>query len=258
MEKSIALLILMSFSFWVIGQDDLCVFETQGAGILMKEGNVSPVMKGDLINKKSTLTLGSAATLIAINKQGDAYKVMQEGDYSYKDLLQHSASKEDGSLTKKYFKLVWNEIVGATEERTIIGGVFRGEQLMTFPIDSAQIAGSKLTFQWTTEEVNSHYFLFLRNAKTDQIVKYGVSGTELTLYRDHDIFKDSEEFEWSVSASEFPNLNNIVFNSFTLIDRARYNENMENYKGLMADLKALGLSINQIENSICETYGICK
>ena len=129
---------------------------------------------------------------------------------------------------------------------------------MLYPADSSSIAGSKLTFQWKTEEDVAKYYVFVRNIETNDIIKIGTNGSEITLYQDLSIFSEGVTFQWAVATTEFPNLDNIPFSTFDLIDRNEYYKRISTYHNLSADLKELGLSNSEIEKSFCETYGICK
>ena len=178
--------------------------------------------------------------------------------YAYKNVLSHKAIENQKSLTSKYFKLIWDELLKRKSSKTIIGGVFRGDVLMEFPKDSTQTASSKLTFRWKEDSETSQYFVFIRQKDSEDAYKFATNGNELTLYKSNPIFYDGNEFEWSVSTSEFPNLKNIPFYTFTLIYRSEYETLKSNYKDLIDDLKAVGLSDTEVEDELCETYGICK
>ena len=71
-------------------------------------------------------------------------------------------------------------------------------------------------------------------------------------------FNAGNQYEWSVSTEEFPNLKNILFYSFTLIQRLEYKALKERFSEVISDLKTLGFTDSEIEESICETYGVCK
>ncbi|BAO74636.1 hypothetical protein WPG_0406 [Winogradskyella sp. PG-2] len=204
------------------------------------------------------MLVNESTKITAINSKGEAFQISKSGEYNYNKILEHNVLKNAKGLTSKYFKLIWDELLKKNSGKTIIGGVFRGDLLMQSPIDSTMLASSKLTFKWTTDKDTPQYYLFIKNIETEEIFKFATNGSELSLYKDHSIFSQGVSFQWSVSISEFPNLKNIPFYSFTLIDRVEYESIKTSYKDLINDLKTLGFNESEIENSLCETYGICK
>ena len=257
MEKSIVVIIFCCFTFLLKAQDSLCVFKLNGSAYVKTTNKLQPLSKGKFINKNQTLILDSSSKLTAINASGEAYKVESNGQYKFKDILKLK-TQQSGSLTSKYFKVIWDEFVKKEEGSTVIGGVFRGDILMEFPKDSVMLASSKLTFSWKTNEVDSSYYVFVRNKKTDEILKLATNGNQISLYKNQTFFSEDNTFEWIVTTEEFPSLDNLTFYNFELINRNQYAEQVKNYTALLTDLEALGLSDAEIETTICETYGLCK
>ena len=143
-------------------------------------------------------------------------------------------------------------------EKALIAGVFRGETLMNYPLDKSKIASSKITFEWDLEESEKLCYIFVKNLITDEILKIETNGSQLSLYNDNPIFNDNAIFEWAVTTEAFPNLDNIPFFSFELIDRTTYESLKTEYSDFIKDLKTLGHSEKEISNVLCETYGLCK
>ncbi|TGV04835.1 hypothetical protein [Flavivirga rizhaonensis] len=259
MEKSFIIIIIISFfTSMLCAQDSLCVFKTS-SGVLAKfDGKKRPLNKGDFLNKKSTVYITSPSDIILIDSKGEAFNLEDVASYTYESILNHKAIEGQKSLTSKYFELIWDELLSRKSGKTIVGGVFRGDILMEFPIDSTKTASSKLTFSWKTQTDASQYFVFIKSKNFDEVYKFATNGNELTLYKDNPIFFEGNGFEWSVSTSEFPNFKNIPFYAFVWIDRSEYEKLKSNYKDLIEDLKAVGLSITEIEDTLCENYGVCK
>lgn len=258
MEKSFIVIALCFFTSLSVSQDSLCVFKVS-PDVLGKLNDIKkPLQKGDFLNRKSTVYLTSPSEVTFINSRGDAFILEDIGAYTYKNILGYKALDEQKSLTSKYFKLIWDELLKRDSGKTIIGGVFRGDILMEFPKDSTKMSSSKLTFKWLKNEGVSQYYMFIRNPETEEVFKFATNGSELILYKDNPVFNGGEEFEWTVSTSEFPNLKNIPFYRITLIDRAEYERIKSGFDDLISDLKELGLSSLEIEETLCITYGICK
>lgn len=258
MGKSFIIIILCCFAFSLNAQDSLCVFNVKGSVYRKLTNTLKPLTKGMFISKKSTLLVSDSAEITTINSEGRAFQINEAGEYKYKSILEHNTLKNAKGLTSKYFKLIWNELIKNNSGKTIIGGVFRGDVIMESPIDSTKTASSKLTFKWKVDEELSQCYLFIKNTETEDVLKLATNGSELSLYKNNAIFSEGSEFQWTVSKDEFPNLKNIPFYTFTLIDRIQYEDFKSNYEDLINDLKTLGLSNFEIVNSLCETYGICK
>jgi hypothetical protein len=258
MGKSFVIIVCCCFAFSLSAQDSLCVFNLKGSAYSKIKSSFQPISKGMFITEKSTLLVNESSEITTINSKGEAYQISNAGEYKYSKILEHNTLKNAKGLTSKYLKLIWNELLKKNSGKTIIGGVFRGDILMEFPIDSASVASSKLTFKWKIDEETSQYYFFIKNIETDELIKFATNGSELSLYKDHSIFSEGDDFEWTVSTSEYPNLKNMPYYTFSLIDRAAYEALKANYKVLISDLKTIGLSDSEIENSLCETYGICK
>ena len=257
MEKSVIIIVICCFSLTMNAQDSLCVFNIKGSAYHKILNAIKPVTKGSFITSKTTLIVNKFAKIVAINSKGEAYKIEAVGNYNFNDIIKCKI-KASKSLTVQYLKLIWNEFINKKSGKTVIGGVFRGGVLMEYPKDSVQLASSKITLQWKTEGEISEYFVFVRNLKTNEILKLSTNGSELSLYKNQRIFSEGTQFEWAVTTQEFPNLKNIPFFSFTLIDQNMYIDLTLNYSGFIKDLQLLGFTATEIEVSICETFGICK
>lgn len=258
MGKSFVIAFLLCFSLGLSAQDSLCVFKVNGSAYSKLNGKLTPITKGAFISSTSSVIVNKSSKITAINSKGEAFQLGQSGEYSFKKILEHKALENEKSLTSKYFKLIWDELLVENSEKTTIGGVFRGDVLMKFPLDSAKIASSKVVFKWQIEPNIAHYYLFIRNIKTDEISKMATNGSELILYKNLALFANGDHFEWAISTSEFPNLKNIPFYTVTFIEREDYETLKLNYKVLIKDLKALGLVNSEIDDVLCETYGFCK
>lgn len=242
---------------WVSAQETLCVFKTS-PNIFRSSSPAKALGKGALIQTADVVTLKTGDMLSLIDKNGSLYKIETSGKYTYKQLTDHKVEEDKSSLTSKYFKYLWEEMTHASGSETIIGGVFRGENLMKFPIDSALVVSSKIKFTWETDSAFDTYYFFLRNVETQELLKLETNGSELGLFKGNPILDQGTLFEWYVDTEAFPNLDNKTFSSFTLIDRATYESKKEPFRPFINDLKATGLSEQEIELILCEAYGLCK
>lgn len=258
MGKSIVIVLLCLSTAILYAQDSLCVYKTKTGILLNDNGNKRPLNKGDYLNTNSIIYITTLSEVMLINSEGEAFNIKNAGTYSYKNILKNKALDDQKSLTSKYFKLIWDELLNKNSNKTVIGGVFRGDILMESPRDSVKVASSRITFRWKSVTDASLYFIIIRGKDSETVNKFAINGNKFALYKDNPIFSDDIEFKWSVSTSEFPSLKNIPSFTFTLIDRSEYEALKSNYGDLIKDLKAVGLTTTEIEDALCETYGICK
>jgi len=242
----------------VFSQDTLCIYKAKGMSLLEIGKKQSTLKKGALIGDKDVVRVLPNGELTAIDNSGNTYLINIEGTYGLKHLLNFKVEQNTSNFTVSYFKHVWEEIRNKSNKKTLIAGVFRGKTLMTFPIDKSKIASSKITLKWDLEENIQLYYVFMKNVITDEILKIETNGSQLSLYDDNSIFTDNDSFEWTVTTDAFPNLDNIPFFSFELIDRITYKELKKGYSEFIQDLETLGHSETEIESILCKTYGLCK
>ena len=241
----------------LLAQEPLCVFKTD-KGIMHLANPPKELFKGSLIKSKDVVSLPNGAVLSFIDNDGVLYKLSKPGKYSYTQLKTYKVKKDQSSLTEKYLKYLWEEMTQTSGSGTVIGGVFRGENLMLSPRDSAMVVDSKVRFTWKTDSLNNAYYFFLRNKQTQESLKLSTNGSELTLFKENPIFSEGNSFEWYIDTEAFPNLDNKTFNAFTTIDRTAYETKKETYSEFIKDLLDSGLTDAEINQILCETYGLCK
>ena len=252
--RSLIGLLVMSSAF---AQDSLCVFDLKGSAYLKIRTAIEPLGKGSFLNDSAVLMLNETA-VTAIDSKGQAYKLNGSGEYKYRQLLKNKVLEEGSSLTAKYFKLIWDEFLNKEDDKTIIGGVFRGEIPMQFPPDSAAVLNRSITFEWDKLWESENSYVFLRNISSEEVLKLATNGNKMTLFKDNPIFRDGDAFQWTVSGDAFPNLDNIPFFNFNRVDRNSFEARKSDYSELISDLKSLGLTDDEIDRSLCETYGLCR
>lgn len=257
MAKYLSIIVYL-FTIVASAQDSLCVFKTKGATYGMAKNGLYALKKGTYIKSKSKVILDENSGLLTIDENGLSYQLDSKGTYEYATLVKAKTSKNKAGLTSKYFKIIWDEMRNKKQGSALVGGVFRGEKLMLFPQDDAKIASSKLVFSWKAIEDASNYYIFIRHPETDDILKMATTGTELTLYKNQPYFEGKSDLEWVVSTEEFPNLNNLPFNTFKLISKNDYRDWLDTQADLISELKNLGMTEDEITQSLCETYAVCR
>ena len=239
-------------------QDTLCVYKAKGMSLLEIGTKQSTLKKGALIGDKDVVKVLPNAEITALDNFGNSYLINVEGTYGLKHLLNFKVKQNTSNFTASYFKHVWQEIKSKENKKALIAGVFRGETLMAFPKDKTKLASSKITLKWDLEQDINLYYVFIKNVITEEILKIETNGSHLALYDDNPIFFYNDTFEWTVTTDAFPNLNNIPFVSFKLIDRNIYEELKKEFTDFIQDLETLGHSEKEIESILCKSYGLCK
>ncbi|WP_136464913.1 hypothetical protein [Flagellimonas onchidii] len=256
MEKLCYRLILFLFvpvSFYGQRVNSLLVFSSKGDIINMKTREV--ILKGDILKKQDVLLLDNEASITAIDADGQAYTYEGEAKCRFADLLEKK--KKLNNLTVRYFQFIYQEFTGQQPKESVMAGVYRGNDLLITPPDSAMVSNRNLRFFWEHANTNFYYF-FLRNKTTEEIFKIGVSGTQIKLYEEKSIFKGSTQFEWTVDTREYPDLKNIGWNRFEIKNYKEVETELLRYEKFIEDMKVLGFSKNEVTKRICESYGVCK
>src|SRR5690606_33545669 len=205
----------------LFAQESLCVYKASGFSNTEIQPQFS-LKKGALVSKADKVTITKGSSLTLIDKSGHVYTVKEAGAFSFKELLSHKETSEKTSVTAGYFKYVWEELTNSGKSKTVIGGVFRGEKLMLFPIDSSKIVSHQLSFKWKTDSLHTSYFLFIKYLKLFALLKLRKVGSEISLVSEHPKFNPYESFECTVSTKANPNVVNSVSYSFVILDNESF------------------------------------
>ena len=256
MEKLLVGLICL-FSLSAAAQDSLYVYKTKGIVLQGKLNDRTRVEKGALILPATRIEIQPQSSLEAINKKGDLFATADPGVYSQAMLLKRKSKTYPQNLTANYFKYIWSELIRAQKSPTQLGGVFRGNSLMLFPKDSTQITSSHIELRWQQEALTDNYFVFIREAGSENYLKMATNGDRLVLY-ENPFFEAGKYYEWAVTTEAFPNLKNLQFVSFSIITKEQYAELKE---ALVAQLQSTGLSQlskKELQILLCENYNLCN
>src|SRR5690606_25300910 len=102
------------------------------------------------------------------------------------------------------------------------------------------------------------YYVFIRNIITGHVTKFETDGSHLAIYGGRPLFAESPYIEWAVTSEPFPNLDNIPYYAFELIDRNRYKLMVSEHQSYIDDLASLGMEERLIAEALCDTFGICR
>lgn len=241
-------------------QNKLTVFKMEGHSMSKMGNNAFKTLHpGQSLQQDEKLKITSGGLIFLIDVEGELYELTKAGTYTLSEVLKHHKKTSGGSVSKKYLKYVYANFMNAEEKKeTVQGGVFRGETLMLLPPDSAKVVFSKLKFTWQTADKDVLYYLFIRNPMTEEVLKFETNGSQLALYKNHPFFSVDNNYEWTVTEQAFPSLKNLKFYSFSLIQRNAFEKAKEPYTALIADLKEMRYSENEILEILCKTYGLCR
>jgi len=254
MEKLfIRFLIFFGWFQILSAQEHLCVFTITGNAKIERKA----LLKGDFITNRDKVILLANSKLMAIDTNGETYQISKKGKYTYKTILAGKKAKSKNNVTVNYLKFLWKEFSEKEKKETAIAGVFRGNVLMETPFDKAIVKEDKIVFKWKSEENTTSYYFFLRNSKTQELIKIETNGTALSFYNDFPLFQEGSELEWSVTTEAFPNVNNMPFYTFTKLNYEEYEKLKNSYQGLAIDLRTYGYNEEEIQHILCSQYKWC-
>ena len=210
-----------------------------------------------LLQKKDNIKLSSKSKLILIDDKGSVFELNKPGSYTFSSILKNKKNTESSGLTAKYFSFIWTELTNEKKEKKAIAGVFRGDVLMQYPPNNASIGGLKVVFKWNNDLESSQYLLIC-NMKDELLLKIETNSNEMGFYLDNEIFENEKDLKWAVTNDEFPNLKNIPFYSFKTLTYDEFEQIKKEHQSLIDELISLGLTQEEINETFCESYGICS
>ena len=231
---------------------ELCVFASKGKVVNNRTGKL--ILKGDIILNKDELVLGNETSITVIDSEGAAYLKNTKGNFTFEELLKEK--QKLSNLTVRYFQFLYKELTGQQKKQSIMAGVYRGNDLLHMPPNSAIISNRNLKFVWDNSSADFFYF-FLKNKSTKEVLKIGVIGNEIKFYENMYFFKSSTQFEWTVDTREFPDLENIGWNKFEIVKNDVIEKQMLKNKKIKNDLEKLDFSYLDIKLNFCFYKGIC-
>ena len=166
------------------GQEPYYVFKKMGEPAI----NTNKVLqRGSVFSKTDTLYMGEEDYVLLINKNGTLFEINKPNKYAYSSVFDHRRRLEDDSFTKKYFVYVWKEYTNQLKREREAGVVYREERNVKLesPVDSVKLFSSKVSFFWKNNTDKKKVHFFLRGMETGHLTKLGLTGNNITLYRDN-------------------------------------------------------------------------
>ena len=237
-------------------QNSLMVFKVNGSPILKVNDSLKSLSKGSQISSNASITLNANDDLLLINEKGNCYKINEPREYLFSEVLNNPVAVDNSSFTKKYFTYVWDQFVKNIKSKVKTGVVYRNDNLILLqPSDSVKIYNPEIKFVWNIEAEDS--FFLLRDIETDHISKFGVTGNYLTLFVDNEFLEKGKAYQWAVSDTKFPNLDDVEFYKFSLLTTDEFNVLKPDIDLFKKELSALGFTSNEIRTLLCTDYKIC-
>lgn len=253
MKNLLTFILFVFCSVSGFSQNTLYVFQTKGE---VKTSENIPLKKGDEIKANTVVILNEKSSLTCIDKNGNTYINSKKGTYNLFGILKQK-KKQKSSLTVAFFRYVWDEFIGNKEEKKVIGGVFRGKELMLYPSDSSIVVTTNLVLKWKKGNEEIPYYIFIKSEDEEDFVMIESSDSVMVLSEKIKV-ETHKNYTWTVSDKKFPNLNNLPHFSFRTISEKQYKSELKKYKSFVSDLKKLKLSEAEINAILCEEYKVCR
>jgi hypothetical protein len=264
MEKlffsKLTLVLFVFASFKAQSQDSYVIFKIVGKPILNSSKQLT---KGSILKSNDTITLQGKDSVLIIDDSGELYEVPDstpnKNEYAMLEINKYKTSKEVTSFSKKYLSYVWKQFSKKDSTGEHIGVVYRSnlDSIMLKPFDSVKLYLPEVKFSWRPNNTDQPIYFLLKEKGNDFIHKIGVNGNGLVLFVDKKVLVPGKEYLWSISNEKYPNLNNIDFYYFSLLDKNSFENKKSELTNLISDLELLGLSQTEIKDILCKDYKLC-
>lgn len=238
------------------GQQNYYVFKKRGKPAL----NTDKILeRGAALLESDTLYMGEKDYVLLVNKSGALFEITKPNMYAFSAIADYQRRLEDDSFTKKYFVYVWKQFTNQMKKKQEAGVVYREERKVKLlaPRDSVMIFSPEVRFSWQNTTDESELFFFFRDLKTKHLTKIGITGSTLVLNLDNFLLKSGQGYEWSVSTSSFPNLNELKFNRLDILSKEEHEKLEREVAAIITAFKYLGFSEAEIQEAICLDYRFC-
>ena len=237
-------------------QENLMVFKVNGSPVLKVNGSLKSLSKGSQVPSNAIVSLKANDDLLLINEKGKCYKINEAREYKFSEVLKNPVAQENSSFTNKYFTYVWDQFAKNKKSKVKTGVVYRNDNIILLqPSDSVKIYNPEINFVWNIDVEDS--FFLLRDVETDHISKFGLTGNYLTLFVDNDFLEKGKAYQWAISDTKFPNLEEIEFFNFTLLTNDEFKLLKPDIDLFKKELSSLGLTSDEIGTLLCADYKIC-
>ena len=258
----IFVVILISLLVLRVGysQASFVVHKVIGEPYLQVNDSIKSLTKGSLIDKSAILTMNRDDVVHYINDEGELFKLLDTGSFSYEDLQNIPALQNNPSFLRESFSYLWKELTNTLAVRNKKSGVvYRGEELVVKlnPVDSALIAGNEIRFEWVPKEgKEKDYYFILKDVSSGLTTVIGTPSTKLTLIIDGTLLKYGNQYDWTIAETQLPE-KDFPFSSFQIGSKEEIKNSMQKIKQIYSFLSKNGYSKDEIRNISCQEFKIC-
>jgi hypothetical protein len=237
-------------------QENLMVFKVKGSPVLKVNDSLKSLSKGSQIPSNAIVSLSANDDLLLINEKGNCYKINEPREYKFAEVLKNPVAEDNSSFTTKYFTYVWDQFAKNTKSKVKTGVVYRNDNIILLqPSDSVKIYNPEIKFVWNIDVKES--FFLLRDLETDHISKFGVRGNFLTLFVDNEFLEKGKAYQWAISDTKFPDLEEVEFYNFSLLTNDEFKVHKTDIDLFKKELTILGFTNDEIKVLFCTDYKIC-
>lgn len=260
MEKLFKIIITLCLALSatsVFAQDNYYVFKTEGTPLVKTSSTVKPLYKANAVSSIMTVVLNRGDVLQYINEEGNLYRLDIAGSYKYPSLKNFKQTDNNTSVTKKYFKYVWESINNELSSQSEGGAVVRSEnRVLKSPVNGVKVIIKTVKFKWNDSNKKQMSYLFLKEIETNNVIKLGTEDNKLTLFVDSYILKPKTSYQWAVSGNKTTKHNDLEFQDFKVASSEEAKNYAYTIKKLSIELKKMGFKDKFIKKRIIEDYNI--
>lgn len=228
----------------VKADSDLLIFNTDGNVSITRDNNSLDELQGKKFLEGDVLHITDGSITI-INKNNKRIAVDKPGTYKYDD-VDKLMQKAEASLTNRYFVLVWKKMNKESEQVNKPGGVVRGEEFETLPLDSVIILSDSIEFQIPNKS-DLEYSLIIKSEKYKELVQYDIWNSLKVNIQDISNGKPGKYY-WEI---KFPFGKGPDTKYFIIPDSSTYNKLINEYNDALGSFSVFD---DKLRKSLMEEY----
>ena len=218
----------------------------------------TPLEKGMFVYPQHSLTLNEGDKLILTDAEGVLYEISKRVTMPYGRIERYAKKEIQSAFTLEYLKYIWTKL-WERKEKENIGVVFRSEryQLPVAPLDSVQVFMKDVPFIWEQSATEEAIHFYLQEEGKEGFVTLAATGDRLIIPVDGKLLDFGKAYRWAVIPDSDNKLENLMFRSFTLLEKDTFEERLKELNGIRREFMALGLSDEEIRRTFCEDIKLC-
>ncbi|MES3017426.1 MAG: hypothetical protein V4721_06585 [Bacteroidota bacterium] len=166
-----------------------------------------PVKQNQLIYKGEIVSLKENSELTLVDKEGNFIVLNKKGEYKTTDISEMFKVIPNDGLTKKYFKLLFDELLkpdesfSAFKEKNTMG-VYRAEGCgnRIFPMNNLKFSTDSILFKWYSTSPMSNYFLTIYDEMGNELVQVNVKDTIKYISSSLLLLVQGNKYFWNIAS----------------------------------------------------------